>query len=533
MRRIQPFSRILGWTGLLLLPALRSMGQCTVYPSGIKNLAVISVTDTSVTFNWSSVTPHGTYYNYVVTTDSAYTTYPGDSGFVYFYHFQPDTVATQDSLQPGTKYYIFVDETRCSATDSVSFVTKGNRCPPGSVPTPAISSATGSFTVCGSGVLLLTSSSPAGNTWYMNGQALDSTGSTLLVTQSGNYSLAVRYPNGSVQLVTLDPGPPVPLLTTSGSTTICSGSSVGIFSSSSTGNQWYQGNVPLPGETGSEYLADSAGVYWVQVTDEFGCWANSADITVAINPNSIGDKVTPIITPGGPFSFCADTTVLLVSSQAVNYQWFWNGDAIPGGNGDTLAVNLTGSYTVATGTAGCGSLGTLSAPVMVTYVDQLQPVISLVDGVLVSSYATGNQWYLNAGIIRGATHQHYTPRVPGSYTVRIGVGVQTVDTTTFQIGVGGCYSQFAVPWVITDSNLVVPQVLVYPNPVADVLTLMNKGAAPVTVRIFDLMGQQVFQEQGMVGTVQVDVRGWSKGAYFVLVIDQGTQLQEKAVVLRL
>jgi hypothetical protein len=53
------------------------------------------------------------------------------------------------------------------------------------------------------------------------------------------------------------------------------------------------------------------------------------------------------------------------------------------------------------------------------------------------------------------------------------------------------------------------------------------------VRIFNLMGQQVWTGQFLVGTVQVDAGRWSKGVYFVQVIDQRTQQEEKVVVLRL
>ena len=90
-----------------------------------------------------------------------------------------------------------------------------------------------------------------------------------------------------------------------------------------------------------------------------------------------------------------------------------------------------------------------------------------------------------------------------------------------------------MPFVITDSIYIAPLVLIYPNPVVDVLTLSNKQSGPVTVRIFNLMGQEVFEEQGVTGTVLVDVSRWSKGPYFVQVIDQRTQQTEKAVVLRL
>lgn len=525
---------------LAMLPGARIFGQCTPHAAGLNGLAVISVTDSSVNFHWTGVgAGSGQNYEYAITNDSLYTRHTDDSSHVYYIHYTADTVATQDSLQPATKYWIFIQNAQCSHTDSVSFVTAAAaKCKPGSTPVPSIRSSTGSWVVCGNGQMVLTSANSTGNTWFLNGRAVDSGSSTYVVTQSGNYSLAVLYPNGcrdtsAVQPVVLDPGPPTPVLTTSGSPIICNGSSVMLYSSSGSGNQWYEGNSLLPGMTGTEFSADSAGVYWVQVKDSVGCFANSAQVTVSINPASSGQTVKPTISPAGPVELCGDTAVVLVASHADNFQWFWDGDAIPGQNSDTMVVTLMGSYTVATGTAGCGSVGALSAPVEVTFIDQLQPVISLVNGVLVSSYATGNHWYLNGGVIRGATNQHYTPRVPGSYTVRVGFGVQTVDTTTFQIGVGGCYSAFSTPWMIEDSNLVAPQVVEYPNPVTDVMTLWNKAAGPVTVRVFDLMGQEIFMGRGMVGTFTVGVSGWSKGVYFLQIIDERTQLQQKVVVVKL
>jgi hypothetical protein len=623
---------------LLLFPALlfgivnTGYSQCSPNLAGLTGLAVFSVSDTGVTFNWTSVAP-GQSYNLMVTTDSAYygSLVPG---YVYYSNYTTDTFASQTPLQPGTKYWIFVVNGACTELDSISFTTLPWNClnhilqpgnlsaaqpcssvasfgmtstsvyqlytflqngqpipgyvnlpgpPPGDnpltyvlprgegsvgtyqvvtsfvncpggpvdtgnsqywagtapVPVPTVQSSTGSYTVCGNSDLLLTSSSGTGNVWLFNGTPLDSTGASLTVTQGGNYSVVVTNAAGCsdtslVTVVTADPGPPTPVILASGSTTICTGGSVTLTSSSSTGDQWYDGNTALPGMTGFDYLVSQAGQYWVQVTDAYGCFVNSAIVVVQVNNDTAGQSVVPTLTPVGQLVSCSDSAVLLTASSAVNYQWFWDGDAIPGGNGDTLTVTMSGTYTVATGTAGCGTVGTLSSDsVVVTYLDQVVPTITLVNGVLVSSAPSGNQWYLNDSTIEGATHQQYTPPGPGSYTVRVGFGVQTVDTSTFQIGVGGCYSQYSLAYLITDSIDIIPQVSVYPNPVVDVLTLSNKLAGPVTVRIFNLMGQQVFQEQGITGTVQVDAGRWRKGAYFVQVIDQRTQQEEKVVVLRL
>jgi hypothetical protein len=503
--------------------------------AGIDSLTITALTSTTVYFKWGT-TEAGDTYRWAV-TDS--------SGLPGAFNSTTDTFGSAGGLVAGTKYYIYVEDLSIAGCgnlfDTLSFipgVTVVNACPPGTVPVPTIQSSTGSYTVCGGSVLQLTSSSPSGNVWYFNGSPLDSAGASLTVSQGGNYSVVVTNAAGcsdtsAFVAVALDTGPPTPVLTSSGSDTICIGKSVALSSSSSTGNQWYDFNSAIPGFTGSVYLVSAAGQYWVQVTDAYGCFANSAITTVTVDNDTAGQSVVPTIMPGGQLITCTDTAVLLIASQAVNYQWFWDGDAIPGENGDSLTVTITGSYTVATGTAGCGTVGALSPAVVVTYLDQVVPVVTLVNGVLMSNSATGNQWYLNDSLIQGATRQQYTPQVPGSYTVRVENGFQNVDTSTFQIGVGGCWSEFSLPFVITDSIYITPQVLVYPNPVADVLTLNNKLAGPVTVRIFNLMGQQVAGLVGVVGTIQVDVSRWSKGAYILQIIDQKTQQQEKVVVLRM
>jgi hypothetical protein len=403
---------------------------------------------------------------------------------------------------------------------------------------PTIRSNSGYYAICGKSPLLLASSSPTGNRWLGNGVPLDSTGASLVVTQAGAYQLVVTGTAGCrdssvVVDVVADPGPPVPVLSASGPTTICSGSSVTLSCTSDVGNQWYDNNLALAGITGSEYLATGVGVYFVQVTDETGCWALSNAITVTVNPNKSGSLVLPAVSPGGPLTFCGDTAVWLVSTPAVNFQWFSDGYALPGANGDSLQVTQSGSYAVATGTAGCGSVGGMSAAVAVNFLAEQTPVVTMNNGVLVSSIATGNQWYRNNGIIRGATDQQYTPQQPGSYAVQVEFGVRAVDTTTFQIGVGGCYSAFSAPFVITDSILTSPQVLAFPNPVSSVLTLSSKRPGPVTIRVFDMMGRAQLEQPGVTGTVELDVSRWAKGVYILQMTDQATQATEKAVIVKM
>jgi len=504
------------------------------YFGGVLNLTAGPATDSSGHFYWQTA-QDGSQYQWGISTSP---TGPPDSLVN-----TTDTFATATGLMPGTTYYIYLTNlTTCAGDyDTLSFVTPpgtANPCGAGSVPAPTIRTGSGSFTLCGNGGLVLTSSSPTGNQWYANGGLVpDSTGQTFVVSQSGGYSVSVTTPQGcsatsNVQTVVIDPGPATPVITASGPVAICGGSSVTLLSSAGSDNQWYQNNNLLPGDTTDQYTAAQAGVYSVRVTDAAGCWAASNDMTVTVGASSGGSAVIPVISPVGPQIQCSDSAVLLQSSVAASYQWFDNGNPIPGAIGDSLTVMQSGSYTVATGSGGCAVAGGLSTAVQVVYLVTTVPTITAVNGVLVSNFAAGNQWYLNDSLIYGATHQDYTPQTTGSYTLRVGLGFPPLSDSV-PIGVGGCYSEFSAPVTITDSTLGTPQVLVYPNPAVDELTLVNKRPTPVTIRIFDMMGRNLMTRQGMTGTVVVDVRRWGKGAYIVLMIDEGTQQQNKIMILRL
>ncbi|SMC36903.1 hypothetical protein SAMN04488524_0001, partial [Pedobacter africanus] len=64
-----------------------------------------------------------------------------------------------------------------------------------------------------------------------------------------------------VKTIIIYPLPPAPTVTASGLTTFCTGGSVTLTSSASTGNQWYRDGVLLAGETGQTYVANASGAY--------------------------------------------------------------------------------------------------------------------------------------------------------------------------------------------------------------------------------------------------------------------------------
>ena len=107
----------------------------------------------------------------------------------------------------------------CSVTSNALAVTVSP------LPTTPTISASGSTTLCQGESVILTSSSPSGNTWS-NGATTQS----ITVTQSGSYSVSVSNSNCSSTsahvVVTVTPLPNNPIILSSGPTSICEGGAV-------------------------------------------------------------------------------------------------------------------------------------------------------------------------------------------------------------------------------------------------------------------------------------------------------------------
>ena len=113
------------------------------------------------------------------------------------------------------------------------------------------------------------------------------------------------------------------------------------------------------------------------------------------------------------------------------------------------------------------------------------PTISQVADSLVSTIATGNQWYLNDTLIAGATTNHYKPTKAGKYKVFVttGSGCQQISNViTFAVTA-------TIDVLAREINLNVS-----PNPNNGVFNLSFEvtGKADLTIDILSASGQNVF-----------------------------------------
>lgn len=158
------------------------------------------------------------------------------------------------------------------------------------------------------------------------------------------------------------------------------------------------------------------------------------------------------------------TLTAQASSEAVAYRWYDSqlNDATyvqTVGNALTLeAVNESKSYYVTTlNKNGCESLTRTEVSVQVTTVNT--PEVSLNGTTLLSSSATGNQWYKNGVIIPGATSSSYEVTETGIYTVEVTTNTCSVVSAEITVAITGL--EFKEE----------QSVALYPNPVNDWLTI--------------------------------------------------------------
>lgn len=213
-----------------------------------------------------------------------------------------------------------------------------------------------SVTICEGNSILVSAPTDFTNYTWSNGE----TTREILVTVSGSYTVIVgngtcsSIPSAAAQ-VTVTPRPAKPVVTPSGTTSLCDGSTVTLTAPEGFTYAWSSG------QTSREIVVSASGNYSVIVTDANGCTSVPSD-AIAVTANTTPAK--PVIETFGSTTLCGTNTIGLLAPLGFSiYQWS-SGQTVAG-----ITVASAGSYTVVVGNdANC--LSVASDPVVVTATGQ-------------------------------------------------------------------------------------------------------------------------------------------------------------------
>lgn len=368
-----------------------------------------------------------------------------------------------------------------STMESIIVSSAGNYTVTGTGANGCTNTATKTVTVNPTYTTPLTHSICQGETYNFYGQNLN---------VAGAYTHRLQTISGcdSVLILTLTVNA-LPIVTISGDTSICEGSSTTLTAS---GADTYNWNT---GESIDSVSVSASGVYTVMGTSAAGC-TNSANVTVLV-------LQAPQIAITGATDICAGESTLLTVSGGTTYLWS------DGTTDTTLTVSTAGSWQV-TGYSEAGCSSTAS-----TTVSLWQPATSEFTVFCPDScYVWNGEAYCESG--------EYTRTLQTTH------GCDSVVTLHLTITVG-----------INDHNLN-NAMLVYPNPTSDVvnvqLTMNNEQSEGMSILVFDVYGRLLnVVETGRapsLQTVQIDMSQYAQGVYFVNVVSEGKVVAVSKVVKR-
>ena len=384
-----------------------------------------------------------------------------NSGSGYFY---PSTAGA--GLQ--TIVYNYVDGNGCSNSDTnqirvvgvplATFTLPGNVCIGDSTNLSytgnASSAATYNWSFANATILSGTNVGPYTLKWDTAGiKAL-----SLIVTDSGCTSQTFNnYTN------VLDA---IALATSIGGSTACYGDSVLLFANSGLGYsyEWFDTSGITLGDTLSFYNATQSGVYYVEVTNNYGCSAVSNNVGVQIFPQINSDFSIPSVA-------CKDDLVSInylgTADTNATYNWNFDGGVIASGSasGPYSVIWNTDSLkniSLVVDNFGCSSINTsktidiITTPASITVLGST----TFCDGGSVTLYPNSGanysyKWFKD-GVSLNDSNAYYTATQSGNYTVEVtnnNIGcvntsdstVITVNTTDFNLAFTANQTNFTIP----------------------------------------------------------------------------------------
>ncbi len=395
-----------------------------------------------------------------------------------------------------------------------------------SVAAPVVS--TTSYTYCqGEIASVLSATSSSGNSlkWYDL-----PTGGTPLVTApvpststAGVYSYYVSQANSNNDesprvaiTVSINALPSTPIISASGNTSFCTGGSVDLTSSATTGNSWSTSS------TSPAITVATSGSYTVTVTDNNGCSATSTATVV-----NVSSAPAPTINASATAA-CSGETVTLTSSTADAYLW---------SNGDTtqaIQVTASGNFSViTTNSNACDGVGT-SVQTTVTFTTTPSAAASFsTNGNVVtftntSTGASSYSWDFSDFTNSSVTSPSHAFISNGSYPVILtAINGACSDTLLLTINIT----------VGIEELMGLNNISIYPNPANEnlVVAFDNQSDSAFKLLVSDRVGriiQTIDVQDEDQNFVTMNVSSLANGMYSILFVGQNSSFTKSFIVAK-
>ena len=218
----------------------------------------------------------------------------------------------------------------------IYFVTVGNSC--GTFPSDTLSiqvwalpdisiSISGNTTMCDGDSVVFTAMSNYTYLWT-NGY----TSQSIVVYQFGFFQVSLTDSNGcqltSDQIQVITYPNPISTISYTGSSNVCDNDS--LLLSAVLG---YDGYLWSTGDTNETIYVSDSGEYYVTTTNSYGC----SEISPVVQIDLLNAPDPPVVT-------LMDS--IITSTNQPNYQWYYNGMAIPGAIAQIIGASIPGEYYV-------------------------------------------------------------------------------------------------------------------------------------------------------------------------------------------
>jgi hypothetical protein len=312
-------------------------------------------------------------------------------------------------------------------------------------------------------------------------------------------------------IVTINALPAVPTITANGPTSFCTGSSVDLSSSASTGNLW------STGLTTQTISVNATGNYSVTVTDVNGCAASSAPIAVNVS-NAPAPSISATSTQA-----CSGDVVTVTSSAADSYLWS------SGETTQSIQVSATSTVSVTTTNANaCNGVGLsnsitvnfTTSPIAVATYSTSGNVVSFTNS---SSNATTYAWDFGDFSNSSAASPTHAFAANGNYTVVLtAINGNCTDTLSFNV---------AIEVGLTSLNTL--SFAVFPNPASELVQVQFEAQEQTTIEVIDALGRVLsvkeINETGLTLT-SIETTMLASGTYTIRVRNESSTGVQKLII---